>query len=58
MIESSLGGNSGFEPYMKINSEMGQIMGESSPTFKWFTELCIKGYLAIFKNFSTVSGQV
>ena len=33
---------------MKITIEMAQIMGEiNSPSFQWFTELCIKGYLAI-----------
>jgi phosphatidylinositol 4-kinase len=49
MIESSPGGNMGFEPDMKITTEMGLIMGKelSSPSFQWFTELCIKGYLAI-----------
>lgn len=48
MIESSPGGNLGFEPDMKITTEMGQIMGDmNSPSFQWFTELCIKGYLAI-----------
>ena len=49
MIESSPGGNMGFEPDMKITTEMGLIMGGdlNSPSFQWFTELCIKGYLAI-----------
>ena len=49
MIESSPGGNMGFEPDMKITTEMGLIMGGdlNSPSFLWFTELCIKGYLAI-----------
>jgi hypothetical protein len=49
MIESSPGGNLGFEPDMKITTEMGLIMGRdlNSPPFQWFTELCIKGYLAI-----------
>lgn len=49
MIESSPGGNMGFEPDMKITTEMGLIMGRdiNSPWFQWFTELCIKGYLAI-----------
>ena len=49
MIESSPGGNMGFEPDMKITTEMGLIMGKevNSPSFQWFTELCIKGYLAI-----------
>jgi phosphatidylinositol 4-kinase len=44
MIESSPGGNLGFEPDMKITSEMGLVMGgdESSPTFKWFVNLYIK----------------
>ena len=49
MIESSPGGNMGFEPDMKITTEMGLIMGRdiNSPAFQWFIELCIKGYLAI-----------
>jgi phosphatidylinositol 4-kinase len=49
MIESSPGGNMGFEPDMKITTEMGLIMGRdiNSPPFQWFTELCVKGYLAI-----------
>ena len=49
MIESSPGGNIGFEPDMKITTEMGLIMGRdvNSPSFQWFTELCTKGYLAI-----------
>lgn len=49
MIESSPGGNMGFEPDMKITTEMGLIMGKeiNSPPFQWFTELIIKGFLAI-----------
>ena len=49
MIESSPGGNIGFEPDMKITAEMGLIMGRdiNSPSFQWFTELIIKGFLAI-----------
>ncbi|CAF0782495.1 unnamed protein product [Brachionus calyciflorus] len=49
MIESSPGGNIGFEPDMKITTEMGLIMGRdlNSPSFQWFTELIIKGFLAI-----------
>ncbi len=48
MIDSSPGGNLGFEPDMKITTEFGQIMGDiNSPSFQWFTELCIKGFLAI-----------
>lgn len=49
MIESSPGGNMGFEPDMKITTEMGLIMGRdlNSQSFQWFTELCIKGYLAL-----------
>lgn len=49
MIESSPGGNIGFEPDMKITTEMGLIMGGdiNAPPFQWFTELIIKGYLGI-----------
>jgi phosphatidylinositol 4-kinase len=49
MIESSPGGNMGFEPDMKITTEMGLIMGRdlNSQSFLWFTELCIKGYLSL-----------
>ena len=49
MIESSPGGNMGFEPDMKITNEMGLIMGRdlNSQSFLWFTELCIKGYLSL-----------
>ena len=45
MIESSPGGNMGFEPDMKITVEMGLIMGRdmNAPPFMWFTELIIKG---------------
>ena len=39
----------GFEPDMKITTEMGLIMGRdlNSQSFLWFTELCIKGYLSL-----------
>lgn len=49
MIESSPANNMGFEPDMKITIEMGKIMGSdiNAPSFQWFTELIIKGYLAI-----------
>ena len=48
LFESSPGGNMGFEPNLKLTTEMILIMGDlDSPSFQWFKELCIKGYLAL-----------
>ncbi|ETO12921.1 phosphatidylinositol 4 kinase-like protein [Reticulomyxa filosa] len=49
LFDISPGKNIGFERAgFKINREMVELIGGiQSPLFRWFTELCINGYLAV-----------
>ncbi|CAH8509726.1 unnamed protein product [Schistosoma turkestanicum] len=49
MLESSPGGNLGWESDMKLTKEMFMIMGGrmDSPTYLWFEHLSIQAYLAL-----------
>eukprot|EP01135_Chromosphaera_perkinsii_P004556 Nk52_evm26s288 gene=Nk52_evmTU26s288 len=49
MIESSPGGNIGFEPDMNLKDEFVKIMGGDMNSFAFgmFTDMCVKGYLAL-----------
>ncbi|KAI6177654.1 1-phosphatidylinositol 4-kinase [Aphelenchoides bicaudatus] len=63
LLESSPGGNLGFEPDFKLSQEMFDIMGHKvdSAPFKLFSKLCIQIYLALrpyYNEFIAIIAQM
>lgn len=59
ILEISPGGNLGFESAaFKLSHEMTQLLdpggNRTSPQFKNFQDLCIRGYLAVSPSFLTI----